>query len=132
MAQATGRSTAGADRTCSALANATTILDKFVSTKASVAPMYKKNIGLVTLELAFQDPSSLLANVAGPEKASSRVITLYLILEQCLFQRSAFDDLKEYVGQLSFEEAKYFIDNFSKILLGKVWHSAAGHPLDQY
>lgn len=98
--------------------NATTILDKFVSTKANVAPMYKKNIGLVTLELAFQGPPSL--DVAGSEKASSRVITLYLILEQCLFQRSAFDDLKEYIGQLSFEEAKYFIDNFSRILLGTV------------
>lgn len=106
--------------TYSALADATAILDKFVSTEASVSPMYKKNIGLVTLELAFQNPAGLLAGVTDPDRASSRVITLYLILEQCLFQRSAFDDVKDYIGQLTFEEAKYFLDNFSKILLGKV------------
>lgn len=96
------------------------ILDKFVSTNTSVAPMYKRNIGLVTLELAFQGPPSLLAGIAGPGRASSRVITLYLILEQSLFQRSAFDDVKEYIGQLTFEDARYFIDNFSKTMLGKV------------
>lgn len=81
--------------------------------------MYKKNIGLVTIELAFNDPSSLLAGVTGPNKASPRVITLYIILEQSLFQRSAFDDVKEYVGQLTLDETKYFLDNFSKTLLGK-------------
>lgn len=90
--------------------------------------MYKRNIGLVTLELAFQGPPSLLAGIAGPGRASSRVITLYLILEQSLFQRSAFDDVKEYIGQLSFEDAKYFIENFSKTLLGKVSVSRAPGP----
>lgn len=104
----------------SALADATAILEKFVSADGSVSPMYKKNIGLVTLELAFQNPSGLLAGVTDPDKASSRVMTLYLILEQCMFQRSAFDDVKDYIGQLTLEEAKYFVDNFSKILLGKV------------
>lgn len=82
--------------------------------------MYKKNIRLVTLELAFRGPTSLPSGIAGYEKPSSRVITLYLVLEQGLSQRAAFDDVKQYVGQLTFEEAKYFIDNFSKILLGKV------------
>lgn len=88
-----------------------------MSAEVPVAPLYKKNTGLVTLELAFQCPPSLLS---APGKASSRVITLYLILEQSLFQRSAFDDVKEYVGQLTFDEAKYFIDHFSETLLGKV------------
>lgn len=82
--------------------------------------MYKKNIGLVTLELAFQGPTTFPSSIASSGKPSPRIITLYLILEQSLFQRSAFDDVKEYVGQLPFEEAKYFIDNFSRILLGKV------------
>lgn len=109
-----------ADEVSRALNNVTDILEKFVTTKTSVAPMYKKNIGLVTVELAFQNPSGLLAGVTGSNRASSRVITLYLILEQSLFQRSAFDDVKEYVGQLTFEEIEYFLDNFSRILLGKV------------
>lgn len=82
--------------------------------------MYKKNIGLVTLELAFQHSSSSLSSVTGSDKPSPRVITLYLVIEQNLFQRATFDDVKEYVGQLSFNEAKYFIDNFSKTLLVKV------------
>lgn len=82
--------------------------------------MYKKNIRLVTLELAFRGPTSLPSGITGYEKPSPRVITLYLVLEQGLSQRAAFDDVKQYVGQLTFEEAKYFIDNFSKILLGKV------------
>lgn len=82
--------------------------------------MYKKNIGLVTLELAFQGPTNFPSGIASSGKASPRVITLYLFLEQSVFQRSAFDDVKQYVGQLSFGEAKYFVDNFSKTLLGKV------------
>lgn len=82
--------------------------------------MYKKNIGLVTLELAFQSPTTFATSIAGFGKPTPRIATLYLVLEQNLFQRSAFDDVKEYVVQLSFAEAKYFIDNFSKILLGKV------------
>lgn len=86
--------------------------------------MYKKNISLATLELAFHNPSSLLAGVTDPDKASSRVITLFLVLEQSLFQRSAFDDVKGYVSQLTFKEAKYFVDHFSKILLGKVGSSS--------
>lgn len=82
--------------------------------------MYKKNIGLVTLELAFQGPTSFATGNASSGKPSPRIITLYLILEQSLFQRSVFDDVKEYVCQLSFQEAKYYVDNFSRVLLGKV------------
>ncbi|KAF3762774.1 hypothetical protein M406DRAFT_264927 [Cryphonectria parasitica EP155] len=103
----------------SAFDEAATTLDKFVSTKGTVAPMYKKNIGLVTLELAFQDPSCSVLGTTGPERPSPRVITLYLILEQSLSQRAAFDDVKEYVSQLSGDEARYFIDNFSRTLLAK-------------
>lgn len=102
-----------------AFADATSVLDRYVSTTSSVPPMYKKNIGLVTLELAFQGPPSFSTGIASPLKPSPRIITLYLVLEQSVFQRAAFDDVKEYVCQLSLGEAKYFLDNFSRVLLGK-------------
>lgn len=90
--------------------------------------MYKKNIGLVTLELAFQGPAAFSPGINGHPRPSTRVIALYLILEQFLFQRSAFEDVKQYVGQLSFEDAGYFVDNFSRTLLGKVSPtSSMGH-----
>lgn len=103
----------------SALAKVTSVLDRFVAA-TNVPPMYKKNMRLVSLELAFQGPSSVPSGIGGFDIPSSRVIVLFLVIEQGLFLRAAFDDVKQYVGQLTFEEAKYFIDNFSKILLGKV------------
>lgn len=107
-----------ADILCSAFENAATILDRFISAPV-IPPMYKKNIGLVTLELAFQGPAVFPSGIPTG-KPSPRVITLYMILEQSIFQRAAFDDVKQYVDQLSLEEAKYFINNFSRVLLGKV------------
>lgn len=93
----------------------------------AIPPMYRKNIGLVTLELAFQGSTDSQPGIPAHDKPSPRVITLFLVLGQCLLQRSAFDDVKQYVGQLSFEEAKYFMDNFSRILLGKVCAVSALH-----
>lgn len=82
--------------------------------------MYRKNIGLALLELAFSSPTSLLPPSPDPSKPSYRVIQLYLFIEQNLLQRATFDDVKEYVSQLSFEEARYFVDNLSNIVAGKV------------
>ncbi|KAK2611816.1 hypothetical protein N8I77_005139 [Diaporthe amygdali] len=95
------------------------VLQKFVSVQGTVAPMYKKNIGLALLELAFSSPTSLLPPSLGPGKPSYRVIQLYLFLEQNVLQRATFDDVKEYVAQLTFDEAKYFIDNLSDTVAGK-------------
>lgn len=96
------------------------VLQKFVSVQQGVAPMYKKNIGLALLELAFSSPTSLLPPSLDPSKPSYRVIQLYLFIEQNLLQRATFDDVKEYVSQLTFEEAKYFVKNLSNIVTGKV------------
>ncbi|KAK7733658.1 hypothetical protein SLS53_008124 [Cytospora paraplurivora] len=90
------------------------VLQKFVSVQGSAAPMYKKNIGLALLELTFKAPPSLLPTSLDAGRPSSRVIQLYLFIEQNLLQRSTFDDIKEYLAELTFEEAKYFIENFSK------------------
>jgi hypothetical protein len=82
--------------------------------------MYKKNIALAILELTFKSPPSLLPPSLDPERPSPRVIQLYLFIEQNLLQRSTFDDIKEYMAELTFDEAKYFIENLSKITSGKV------------
>lgn len=82
--------------------------------------MYKKNIGLALLELAFSSPTSLLPPSLDAGKPSYRVIQLYLFIEQNVLQRATFDDAKEYVAQLTFQEAKYFIDNIVQSVAGKV------------
>ncbi|POS71335.1 hypothetical protein DHEL01_v210268, partial [Diaporthe helianthi] len=95
------------------------VLQKFVSVQQGVAPMYRKNIGLALLELAFSSPTTLLPSSLDPSKPSYRVIQLYLFIEQNLLQRATFDDVKEYVSQLTFEEAKYFVDNLTNTVAGK-------------
>lgn len=82
--------------------------------------MYKKNIGLALLDLTFHSPPSFLPSSSGLGKPSPRVIQLWLFIDQNLFQRATFDEVKEYVGELTFDEAKYFIENFSKTLSGSV------------
>lgn len=82
--------------------------------------MYKKNIALAILELTFKSPPSILPPSLDPGRPSPRVVQLYLFIEQNLLQRSTFDDIKEYIAELTFDEAKYFIDNFSKTTSGKV------------
>ncbi|KUI67022.1 N-terminal acetyltransferase B complex subunit MDM20 [Cytospora mali] len=102
-----------------AFTEAQEVLQKFVSVQATAAPMYKKNIGLAILELTFKSPPSLLPPTLDAGRPSYRVIQLYLFIQQNLLQRSTFDDIKEYMAELTFDEAKSFIENFSKITSGK-------------
>lgn len=96
------------------------ILHSFVSVQDGVAPMYKKNIGLALLDLTFNSPPSLLPSSSGPGRPSPRVVQLLLFIDQNLLQRATFDDVKSYVADLTFDEAKYFIDNLAKTLSGTV------------
>lgn len=82
--------------------------------------MYKKNIGLALLDLTFHSPPSLLPSNGGPDRPSPRIVQLLLFIDQNLLQRATFDDVKNYVADLSFEEAKYFIENLTKTLFGPV------------
>lgn len=116
------------DESPSAFTEIQDVLQKFVSVQGSAAPMYKKNIGLALLELSIKAPPSLLPTSLDAGRASSRVIQLYLFIEQNLLQRSTFDDIKEYLAELTFDEAQYFIDNFSKSTSAKV--SLADHVHD--
>ncbi|KAB5522967.1 N-acetyltransferase B complex non catalytic subunit-domain-containing protein [Coniochaeta sp. 2T2.1] len=85
-------------------------LQAFVSTKAKVAQMYKKNIAMAVLETSFRIPKALLGSSTADEKLTPRLTQLCLFLDQNYDRLSAFDDLKEYVTELSFEEAKHFVE----------------------
>lgn len=74
--------------------------------------MYTKNIGLALVELAFQLPENGLNSPAdGPTAATPRVVQLALFLEQHGREVSAMDDVKAYVERLSFQEARYLVDD---------------------
>ncbi|KAL8335938.1 hypothetical protein RB598_009901 [Gaeumannomyces tritici] len=77
-----------------------------------VSPMYTKNIGLALVQLAFQLPEhGLEPQFDGPASATPRVVQLALFLEQHGREISAMDDVKAYVEQLSFPEARYLVDD---------------------
>ncbi|KAG8156821.1 hypothetical protein KVR01_013426 [Diaporthe batatas] len=102
-----------------AFAEVQEVLQRFVAVQQGVAPMYKKNIGLALLELAFSAPAALVPQGLDPGRPSYRVVQLYLFVEQHLLQRATFDDVKEYVSRLTFEEARHFVDNLGKTVAGK-------------
>jgi len=82
--------------------------------------MYKKNIALALLETSFRIPKSLLADSTGSDQLTPRLAQLCLFLDQNYDRLSAFDDLKGYVAELSFEEAKYFVEGMIPKLIGDV------------
>jgi hypothetical protein len=96
------------------------ILQAFVSTKAKVAQMYKKNIALALLETSFRIPQALLTNGAGSDRLTPRLTQICLFLDQNFDRLSAFDDLKGYVTELSFQEARYFVEEMIPKLVGDV------------
>jgi N-terminal acetyltransferase B complex non-catalytic subunit len=71
--------------------------------------MYKKNIALALLETSFRIPKALLSS-NGSDQLTPRLTQLCLFLDQNYDRLSAFDDLRGYVTELSFEEAKYFVE----------------------
>jgi hypothetical protein len=83
--------------------------------------MYKKNIALALLETSFRIPKTLLPENAGPGGLTQRVTQICLFLDQNYDRLSAFDDLKVYVAELTFGEAKYFVEEMIPKLAGNVW-----------
>ncbi|KAK0712889.1 N-acetyltransferase B complex non catalytic subunit-domain-containing protein [Lasiosphaeria miniovina] len=93
------------------------ILNKFISLTASASEMYKKNISVALLETTFRTPTLLLSPDPGHKGLTPRVIQIGLFLDNYFDKLSAFDDVKYYVAQLSFEEARAFMEDiFPKIL----------------
>ncbi|KAK5659258.1 hypothetical protein OQA88_1350 [Cercophora sp. LCS_1] len=92
----------------SALAQVRSILKSFLALDAKTAAMYKKNLSLALLELTFAlegadefDP--------GSNGLSARAIQVGLFLEQYFDKLSAFDDVRNYVEDLGFEEARCLV-----------------------
>lgn len=82
--------------------------------------MYKKNIAMALLETNFRMPKSLLPETFGVEGLTPRVAQVCLFLDQNFDRLSCFDDLKGYITELSFEEARYFIQVMIPKLVGDV------------
>ncbi|KAK3940885.1 N-acetyltransferase B complex non catalytic subunit-domain-containing protein [Diplogelasinospora grovesii] len=102
-----------------ALGQVQDVLKKFTAETASTNAMYKKNIRLALVETTFQLPPVLLN--ANPDHGgmTPRVVQLGLFLEQYFDRLAAFDDIKGYVAQLSFEEAKCFLEKVLPNILGE-------------
>ncbi|KAK4162403.1 N-acetyltransferase B complex non catalytic subunit-domain-containing protein [Cladorrhinum sp. PSN259] len=94
-----------------ALAEVQDILKKFIGIKDKATPMYKKNISLALLETTFRLPSTTLNPNHNESGLSPRVAQIGLYLDQYYERLAAFDDVKGYVAELSFEEVKSFLDD---------------------
>ncbi|KAK3320107.1 N-acetyltransferase B complex non catalytic subunit-domain-containing protein [Cercophora scortea] len=102
-----------------ALSEVQGVLDKFVSIKDKATEMYKKNISLTLLETTFRLPTSTLSPNPDHKGSTPRVTQLILFLVNYFDKLSAFDDVKDYVAQLTFEEAKFFMENALPKMLGE-------------
>ena len=103
----------------SALNEVQTILNRFVAIREKATPMYQKNISLAILDTAFQ-ASATAAPSTDSKGMTPRVIQLGLYLDQYFDKLSAFDDVKNYVARLGFEEAKAFVQDLLPKLLEEV------------
>ena len=94
----------------SALSEVQTLLKKFIEIKDKASAMYKKNLSLALLETTFRLPVTTLDPNRNSTSLSPRVVQIGLFLDQYFERLSAFDDVKGYVAELGFEEAKTLLD----------------------
>jgi hypothetical protein len=85
--------------------------------------MYKKNIALAMIETHFHLPKSLLSEELSPDGLFPRVAQICLYLDNNYDRLSAFNDLKSYVEELTFEESKYLVEVMIPKLLESVSYS---------
>ncbi|KAK0625433.1 N-acetyltransferase B complex non catalytic subunit-domain-containing protein [Bombardia bombarda] len=103
-----------------ALGEVQNTLKKFISIKSKANAMYKKNISIALLETTFRLPKPILTPSPDHKGLTPRVVQISLFLDHCFDKLSAFDDVKDYVAQLSFEEAKAFMEQvLPKMLVDK-------------
>jgi len=85
--------------------------------------MYKKNMSLAFLELAFAVPP---AAISGDSPSRPDAIGLYL---KIWFEKaSAFDDIKDFVAQMDFEEIQLLLRETLPKLLSLEVQSAPCSP----
>ncbi|KAK3384911.1 N-acetyltransferase B complex non catalytic subunit-domain-containing protein [Podospora didyma] len=94
-----------------ALGEVQSILKKFIAMSTGAPAMYKKNISLALLETTFRIPAALLSPNSDQRGLSPRVIQIGLFLDQYFDKLSAFDDVKDYVAELTIEEVKSFLEH---------------------
>lgn len=80
--------------------------------------MYKKNISLALLETTFRLPTGSASDEA--DGLSPRVAQIGHFLDQYFERLSAFDDVKSYVAELSFDEATSLLDEVIPKMAGEV------------
>ncbi|KAK4192377.1 N-acetyltransferase B complex non catalytic subunit-domain-containing protein [Podospora australis] len=110
-----------------ALSELQTILKQFIGLKDQATPMYKKNISLALLETTFRLPVTALNPTHENHRGTPRVVQLALFLDQYFEKYATFDDIKGYVAELSFEEAKHLIQDVLPLIPGEV---SAENPND--
>ncbi|KAK1753348.1 N-acetyltransferase B complex non catalytic subunit-domain-containing protein [Echria macrotheca] len=100
-----------------ALEEVQSILQDFFALKTKKPDTYKKNLALALLEASSKLYS--LSPVTAPDVKgmTSRVIQLGLFLEQYFDRLSVFDDVKEYVSCLSFEEVQTLLEDIFPSML---------------
>ncbi|KAK0716647.1 N-acetyltransferase B complex non catalytic subunit-domain-containing protein [Apiosordaria backusii] len=87
------------------------VLKQFIELKDKATPMYKKNISLALLETTFGLPSTTINPNHENKALSPKVIQIGLFLDQYYERFAAFDDVKGYVAELGYEEAKTFLED---------------------
>lgn len=96
---------------CSAIGEVQVILKRFIDIKDKASEMYKKNLSLALLETTFRLSVTTLNPNHDSIGLSPRVVQIGLFLDQYFERLAAFDDIKGYVADLSFEEAKALLEN---------------------
>ncbi|KXX79150.1 N-alpha-acetyltransferase 25, NatB auxiliary subunit [Madurella mycetomatis] len=87
------------------------LLKRFIDIKDKASEMYKKNLSLALLETTFRLPVTTLNPNHDSTGLSPRVVQIGLFLDQYFERLAAFDDIKGYVADLGFEEAKALLEN---------------------
>lgn len=82
--------------------------------------MYKKNISLALLETTFRLPSTTINPDHEETALSPKVVQIGLFLDQYYERFAAFDDVKGYVAELGYEEAKTFLEDVLPKIPGEV------------
>lgn len=95
-------------------------LKKYIDIKDQASAMYKKNISLALLETTFRLPATTLNPNHDNTGLSPRVVQIGLFLDHYFERLSAFDDVKGYAAELSFEELRKLMDDVLPKILDEV------------
>lgn len=104
----------------SALSEVQSLLKRFIEIKDKASEMYKKNLSLALLETTFRLPVTTLNPNHDSTGLSPRVVQIGLFLDQYFERLAAFDDIKGYVAELGFEEAKALMQSVVPRMLDEV------------